>query len=421
MKFTDKNSIDDFFKSRLDGIKKNPSKGIWEAISKQLNPSYSLKSISGRMVYGAASLGMLAGLAFLFLSPQATKNKKTFLSSAPNQITQEFASFLQPQNMLASSTSKPAAESFADASQRKLSNASSTQGTANVYALHAHKDLNSSLGQDPMDVDAEVSIPLMENDAEPIVVDQAFFDKTHLEKMAYRFHGLTINAPLEKHPDTLHIKRRIWAGEKLFKMKGLHVAAVYQLHSKWISKQNTYESFGKNKLSYTFGLGNAYGLAVGYDFSSIFGMQIEYIAQSEHGQDYEEIIKKKVVKKSMALNYTQFPLLFKLKSSRMSGFTNKPLVINYLAGIQYGVLKSAQLTVNNQSMDISNRFLHTDFAAIFGVETDVFLSHRLFFSSGIRFEYGLKDINAEGWKMQNAGKSQNILSGISFGLHYMVF
>jgi hypothetical protein len=441
MKYTDKNSIDDLFRSRLEDLQKKPSSGVWENVAKNIDKSGKTKAFNGlsRLIYASASvLVIVAAAYFAFTTDYFTglisekSEKNSIAKSQPSGTnTPELA-----ENKLSSSSQL----GFGSAASSSVNNNQSGAGSTASSSVNFLNPLRTTgSGSDvnkndfvPGDLsDMGISTDGTQNNSGLIskISDQEetpesnFLarDKSRMDKIASMFHNISNTLLSSKVPDTSHINRENKSREELFKMKGFHIAPVYQLNSKWISKQNTYEAFGKYKLAYKIGLGNAYGVAAGYDFSTRFGIQIEYIMQSEHGQDYEDIINRKPMKRSVVLNYMQIPMIIKLKSSMMSGLTNKPIAVNYIAGLQYGMLKSASMELNGNNTDIKNRFLDYDFSAIFGIETDIFLTSRFFLSTGLRFEYGLLDINASGWKIKNGGKSQNILSGMTAGLHYMVF
>lgn len=437
MKYTNKNFLDEFFSEKLENFKKKPSAEVWENLAKKLDkPSggFALNGFSRMLLFGVFAISTGITSYFLYSSKNTSQSKPQKLL-AQSEIKTEFSD----KNINLSSNNNKSAPNFVSANQIVVENPSKKALSRNLSQI---KRSNNSNSLNIIDISNPISanvlseknivsgnlgiisIPASKSSETNYVSFRGYSDnrdQSYIDKISLLNRNISDNLLSLKFPDTSNIQLEIKYREELFKMKGFHVAPIYQINSKWISKQNTYEAFGKSRLAYKIGLGNAYGFAMGYDFSTQFGIQFEYIMQSEHGQNYEDVINKKNVKRNVILNYMQFPLLLKLKNSMMSGLTNKPFAVNYIAGLQYGVLKSAYLELNSNTSNIKNRFQNHDFAAIFGIETDLFLTRRMFLSTGIRFEYGLLDINADGWKIKNGGSSQNFISGMNCGLHYMIF
>jgi hypothetical protein len=123
----------------------------------------------------------------------------------------------------------------------------------------------------------------------------------------------------------------------------------------------------------------------------------------------------------LKLNYSHIPLLFKFKWHPLKGVEQKPVVMDYMIGIQYGWLKSKDLTevvsTNEPGANYIKKQVNlTEWDLVGGVNYDIYLNERFFVSMGGRATYGSNLRNLLNENINQ--KSRNVTLGIEMGLHY---
>ncbi len=175
------------------------------------------------------------------------------------------------------------------------------------------------------------------------------------------------------------------------------------------------------QLNYKIDAGLAYGLLAGYDFNNKFGLQIEYHLVSQLAQRYEISSQYAAQTGSLRFNYNHIPLLFKFKWHPLKGVEQKPVVMDYIVGVQYGWLKSTTTpnfvyTTIPGSDYINQQVNLTEWDLVAAVNYDLYLNDRFFISMGGRTTFGgnLKKLAND----NISAKSKNLTLGLEVGLHY---
>lgn len=199
----------------------------------------------------------------------------------------------------------------------------------------------------------------------------------------------------------------------------IHAGFFYGFNVPWILNQNTYGEFNGKELAYKLGFGSVYGIMIGYDLIQKHGFQTGIIINSSQGQKYHDTFSLYgTVDREVALDYFHIPFLYKLK--RPLNDKSNPVILNIVAGLQYGHLKKATETVNGVTNDITDRFNRSEIGFIFNIESDFYLSNSLYFTFGLNSSIG-NNINQKDWEQyvsHSNGKSFNMLVGTAFGSSY---
>lgn len=215
------------------------------------------------------------------------------------------------------------------------------------------------------------------------------------------------------------------------------IGAGASVSSVWIVNQNFY---GEPELNYAPKMGYGGSFNMGYHATENIGLQIEF-QYSVQGQKYDD---KQVIdevkydtKRDITLAYFNVPLLFKY------AFGTASTKFRIMAGPQVGYLLEATQTYKRDGQtlgttavnldgktfktdakNIQDRFSEYDIGMVLDLGADIHLSDKFFFSPGFRMNYGLKDINAEAYRMPDKdgeyAASHNFLFGFFFGLHYKI-
>lgn len=207
--------------------------------------------------------------------------------------------------------------------------------------------------------------------------------------------------------------------------------------SVWILNQNFY---GEPELNYAPKVGYAVSFNLGYHFTENLGFQTE-IQYSMQGQKYDDkqIIDevKYDAKRDITLRYINVPLLIKYAfgtSSTKFRFMAGPQISYLLEATQEYTrdgkkLGTTAINLNGKEFrtdagNISNRFQEYDVSIVGDLGADIHLNDKLFFSPGIRINYGLTDINEEAYHLPDKDgeytPSHNFWFGCYIGLFYKI-
>lgn len=208
-------------------------------------------------------------------------------------------------------------------------------------------------------------------------------------------------------------------------VEGFHAGLNIGGNNTWILHQYVYDSTSlEHDFKATFGFSG--GLALGYNFSHGMGIQTE-VYYSSQGQNYEERDYGFgfVVGKSIKLNYIQIPVYFKFTGGEA------PAKFFVMVGPQFGLLSSSEIKITTSFGDTSvtdkKHFQSSDISISLGTGVDISVSDNAYISAGMRFSYGLMDINGpddrksftHGTTSYPYKASTNALAGLFVGFHYL--
>ncbi len=115
--------------------------------------------------------------------------------------------------------------------------------------------------------------------------------------------------------------------------------------------------------------------------------------------------------KSLSLNYDLLPLTAKIKVGRISDLTNRPVVLNYIAGIEYGMLRSIRLPQDKRYEESTeDLFKQDEVSIVLGLDYDIYLQDNLYISVGAKGTFS-NDIS-----MHNAPLNEYAKRNFVFGL-----
>jgi hypothetical protein len=212
---------------------------------------------------------------------------------------------------------------------------------------------------------------------------------------------------------------------QLYFVKGFHIGVKGEFNNTWIlvTQPSSITKAQSTQINYKIDAGLAYGFLAGYDFNNKFGLQIEYHLVSQIAQRYEVTSQYTIQDKTtrLKLNYSHIPLLFKFKWHPLKGVEQKPVVMDYMIGVQYGWLKSNDVTALSSTTEGGNSYIKkqvnlTEWDLVGGVNYDIYLNQNFFLSMGGRATYGSNLRNF--FNTNSLQKSRNVTIGIEMGLHY---
>lgn len=396
-----KNHIDQLFKGALKNFDTRPGSDIWDRIESKLNQTEAPVSRINYTRYAAAAFIFLTlCLISVPLSRKALTN--------PEAIAFEMPSNISPSNTIHSGE---AGNEVFDASSTEID-----EPASNITAME-EKAAETLLEQVALteftDMNTADFIFVEETEDQPPTED-----KTKQERIFN--NDIPVNAfntaKLPSYEDFDMEDRDI--DESIFKidLKGMYVGAAASYNqTSLIEYGNIFR--GERPIQPSLKFGTSKGLAVGYTFSNKFGLQADYIYNSVQGQNYVTSEDEVVTEKTLALYYDQVSLSAKFKQARMSDLTSHPIVINYIAGVQYGMLKQYRLPQEKRWETEEELIKDDEYSIVLGLDYDIYLQKNLFVSLGAHGSLST-DISAHEAPLDDYAK-RNFVFGVRGAINYV--
>lgn len=226
-----------------------------------------------------------------------------------------------------------------------------------------------------------------------------------------------------------------------YAQKGLNIGLNGQYTTISIVNQNAWGN--DREYDYAVTTGFAYGFDIGYNFTNEVGIYTGY-GMMTLGQDYTDSYRpdgtdvKSDWERTLRMQYNVIPIMFK--------FTGDENRVNFIGGfgMLYAMMKSAEQTWTKDgnpytefiempddasyeltATDVTDRFEKTDIIVNLELGARIFVLNDLYVDATFNFGYGLKDINASDWQMNNNGgeynASHNAYGGFKIGVAYILF
>ena len=215
-----------------------------------------------------------------------------------------------------------------------------------------------------------------------------------------------------------------------FDESGLNICLETIINGTFIVHQQTY---GMSRLMpYSASIKFAASALMGYNFNQNEGIVLGF-GYCGGGQNYHDYLDGLTYSKSVSMSYIQFPVMFKYI------FNTETTSLPYaMAGVQGGFLTSSKAEINGttllpnnlkQGKTASTKFFKSnDLGLRVAVGEDFLIGDQLFFNAGIEAYAGLRDINNPDLRhtftfhanSYNYKKSSNFITGIEFGIHYLI-
>lgn len=205
-------------------------------------------------------------------------------------------------------------------------------------------------------------------------------------------------------------------------LKYLVIGSSFTYANSWLLNNDTYDGFTKNNLNQTsLSFGNAYAVLLGYDLSNKYSLQTEWSINNKQEQNYVRYNEGKQIQKNIEINYTHFNLLVKKKETRFLFSNRMPVSLNYIAGIQYGHIKSVFRTFNDKTRLITDRYRKNNYSLVLGVEYQFSVKQLFVISTGLRTDIGLRNIYAgNGIVPASFNRTYNSSIGLNIGINYCI-
>lgn len=162
--------------------------------------------------------------------------------------------------------------------------------------------------------------------------------------------------------------------------KGLHFGLITGFQNNWLSKNSRNSEISRESAQRLFSPGYQVGLNFGYDFAEHFGIMAEF-KYSDESARFNNEEKNRI--EHLDLKYIEVPIYFKVKHS-MPTAKMKPLVFNYIVGIQYRDLRSISSFADGEDKRFGQDYNTSEWGVTAGFDLDYYLSKNLFLTVGTR-------------------------------------
>lgn len=401
-----KQHIDQLFKSVVENYELKPSADVWNRIEEELSQNKTTRTSASMVRYAAL---LLVIIAVTFFTLPVSKN--TPISLTGNAIDQnQPISALEPVNissaLITSDNNVIVAQIPATVNRNLVDDvqeANLNTFASNVIPFHNQE---SDFIYMPQETENEALA-----EANRDIIDRIYNNDQSID--VFGFGELTAYED-DEEAELIQPDKAITY--KDYSMRGVYIGATGSYNQTSIIEYgNTFK--GARPIQPSLKFGSSKGLMLGYNFNNKFGIEAEFIYNAIQGQNYVMSEDDQIVEKSLSLNYDLIPVVAKIKVGRISNITNMPVVLNYTAGVQYGMLREARLPQDKRYEETTEEiFTDNDLSVVLGLEYDIFVQENLMLTLGTRGAIST-DISTHSGPLSYYNK-RNFVFGLRAGLSY---
>lgn len=399
--------IDRIFKSGVERYELRPSDDVWNRIERELDqtkartesriPLYRYAAMV--MVFiSVALLSLPAGRQFTAFNPPANPVLPPAAAVSPAALT-----FTQ---IAAAVDQQPAIPQLITTTPRTTSNTKQVQ-MLTASAIEFPTPQEEFIFLPAMDEDEEYA----NNSALPAAA-RIFNTDEPIDMIAYSQieDGIDDAPELFESPDFIARYRDL-------DMRGAYIGVTGGYNQvSLLEYSNVFNDTRPIQPSLKFG--TTKGIKFGYNVTNNFGVEAEYVYNALQGQNYIMSEDDEIVEKSLSLNYDLIPVMVKAKVGRISTITDQPIVLNYSAGVQYGILREARMPQDKRYEESAEElFKANDVSLVLGLEYDIYLNDNIVLSAGARGAIST-DISTHVEPLNDYAK-RNFVFGLHGGLSYV--
>ncbi len=171
-----------------------------------------------------------------------------------------------------------------------------------------------------------------------------------------------------------------------------YIGNSYAISNSWIINPNTYDglkatSSRDTKLSF----GNSFGFVAGYGINSIYLVELGGIINETISQNYTFFNEGKYYSQHVKFKISKANIILKRKW-KTHKIKNIEFVSSRLIGIYAGNIRQIDNSLSKDKYFIKSNYHKTDFGAITGLESEIFIGKNISFIAGIRLNISTKNI-----------------------------
>ncbi len=412
-----KNHIDQLFSGVFENYELKPSSDVWNRIENEMDNTHKAPKNIPYSRY-AAVLFVFVSLCFLAL-PVNRRGEIAQIRNYPIQNAEVF----DANNAIASNDNIIEVSEIKSPITNKKSNAVATISTQeNVPGLENTNTLNSIIAskiKSHTQTDDFINPPAFMDEDQDLTADNMnIIDRIYNSDVAVPLFSYDYIASENDN----EAEAVAFNGKNLqnnlhdYNMRGLYVGISGSYNQTAILEYgNLFKEERPIQPSLKFGTSK--GFVFGYNFSNKLGIQAEYIYNSIQGQNYVTSEDGDITQKSLSLSYDLIPVTARVKVGRISNITHKPVVLNYVAGAQYGMLRSYRLPQDKLYEPTDKVFKADEISIVLGLEYEVYIQDNLYISAGARGTIS-NDISLNDGLLSDSAK-RDFVFGLRASLNYV--
>jgi len=405
-----KHHIDQLFRGVFENYELKPSSDVWNNIENELDNTHKTPKNIPYSRY-AALLFIFVSLCFIAI-PVNNKNAIAKIRNySENPIVQEF---------IAAEAIVPVFTSNIPESNEAIIQIAQTNIISRTEIMENTNTINTILtSQIKSHVQTEdyINAPAFMEDEEELTAENfEIIDRIYNSDVSIPLFSYDYIANEAEEESVAFQSKSVFSNLKDFDMRGMYIGVSGSYNQTSILESgNLFKEERPIQPSLKFGTSK--GFVLGYNFSNKFGIQAEYIYNSIQGQNYVMSEEGDIVQKSLSLSYDLIPVTAKIKVGRISDLTNKPVILNYSVGAQYGMLRSYRLPQDKRYETTDKVFKDDEISLVLGLDYDIYIQDNLYLSAGARGTIS-NDISLHDEPLTDNAK-RNFVFGLRGSLNYV--
>jgi len=405
-----KHHIDQLFRGVFENYELKPSSDVWNNIENELDNTHKTPKNIPYSRY-AALLFIFVSLCFIAI-PANNKNVIAQIRNySENPVVQEFiaAEAIVPVLTSNISQTKKAVIQIAETNTNSRNDVEENTNTINTI-------LASNIKSHIQTEDYINAPAFMEDEEELTAENIEIIDRIYNSDVSIPLFSYDYITNEDEEESVAFQSKSVFSNLKDFDMRGMYIGVSGSYNQTSILESgNLFKEERPIQPSLKFGTSK--GFVLGYNFSNKFGIQAEYIYNSIQGQNYVMSEEGDIVQKSLSLSYDLIPVTAKIKVGRISDLTNKPVILNYSVGAQYGMLRSYRLPQDKRYETTDKVFKDDEISLVLGLDYDIYIQDNLYLSAGARGTIS-NDISLHDEPFTDNAK-RNFVFGLRGSLNYV--
>lgn len=363
--------MDDIFKDKLGNFEERPSELLWYGIDAELDNIPSKAAFSRSRIFLASALAtlfLMAGSAIAYLYFDNGSHK---YQVCPPTVLAEKISENSFSSIVANS-GEPAMDSRQYADKVK----------STVRTDDGRDDYIAPITTEDYFLKSEGSLTGASKDRD---ASEYGLNTMQSARMNGPFSSINHSMEAMVHPNLNEMELN---DEDI---SGLHIGPAINYSHNWMAQKDFNEYVTRRGLKNAFNGGLAFGLNAGYNFNGRIGVQVDWLFSSSEGHALKIPDEMGETVQKIHINYMRVPVLVKYRMSRLSRLNASPMVINYIAGVEYGRLNWVNMDEKVEIVKPED-FNEHEWGLVLGLEYDLHLDKNYFLTLGARGKFST-DIN----------------------------
>ncbi len=405
-----KHHIDQLFRGVFEKYELKPSSDVWNRIENELDHTHKTPANIPYSRY-AALLFIFVSLCFIAIPVNNKNTISQIRNFTENPVVQEFVA---TESILPISTERITSKEVAPVQIAKANTNTRPEQTENTNTINSI--IASNIKSHVQTADFIYPPAFMDEEEELSAENSDIIDRIYNSDVSIPLFSYDQIESEEEEEAVAFQSKSVFSNLKDFDMRGMYIGISGSYNQTSILE---YGNFFKEErpIQPSLKFGTSKGFVLGYNFSNKFGIQAEYIYNSIQGQNYVMSEEGDIVQKSLSLSYDLIPVTAKIKVGRISDLTNKPVILNYSVGAQYGMLKSYRLPQDKRYETDEKVFKEDEISLVLGLDYDVYIQDNLYISAGARGTIS-NDISLHDEPLTDNAK-RNFVFGLRGSLNYV--